>query len=156
MIIVEQSGRRFNYRVAGVCIQDDEVLLQGFEGHAFWTLPGGRCELGESSTEALLRELREELRIEVVIGRLLWVVENFFRFDATDFHELGLYYEISLPDETEHLRRGQTYRTMDGAMEIMFAWFPVSDLARISLVPSFLQDSLHHLPESTQRIEHRD
>jgi ADP-ribose pyrophosphatase YjhB (NUDIX family) len=155
MITFAQNGTRFNYRVAGVCIEDDHILLWGAEGEDFWTLPGGRCEMGESSTEALLRELREELRLEVKIGRLLWVAENFFRFDDTDFHELGLIYEVSLP-VAGHLQKGNTYRTTDGANEIKFEWFPLAELKSVRLVPSFLQDSLLQLPESPQRIEHRD
>ena len=33
-----------------------------------WELPGGRIELGESSTDCLSREIRDELSIEVRVG----------------------------------------------------------------------------------------
>lgn len=33
-----------------------------------WELPGGRIELGESSTECLAREIAEELNVEVKVG----------------------------------------------------------------------------------------
>jgi len=33
-----------------------------------WELPGGRIELGETSTDCLVREIREELDLQVVAG----------------------------------------------------------------------------------------
>lgn len=37
----------------------------------YWTLPGGYVELGESAEEAVIREAREEMGVEVRIDRLL-------------------------------------------------------------------------------------
>jgi len=56
----------------------DRVLLvkeQHSDGSAFWTLPGGGVEHGESHMEALTRELLEELCCPVDIGdriQTLW------------------------------------------------------------------------------------
>lgn len=36
-----------------------------------WEFPGGKIESGETAAEALVRELREELAIEAVPGRVL-------------------------------------------------------------------------------------
>jgi 8-oxo-dGTP pyrophosphatase MutT (NUDIX family) len=37
----------------------------------FWVLPGGGREAGESDAEAVAREVREELGVEVEVGRVL-------------------------------------------------------------------------------------
>ncbi len=37
----------------------------------FWEFPGGKVEPGESDVQALVRELREELRVEVEVGARL-------------------------------------------------------------------------------------
>lgn len=48
----------------------DRVLLareRHADGGAFWTLPGGGAQSGESLADALRRELTEELRCEAVV-----------------------------------------------------------------------------------------
>lgn len=44
-----------------------EIVLLLNEREA-WELPGGRIELGESSTECLAREIAEELNLQVEVG----------------------------------------------------------------------------------------
>ena len=57
------------YRVvAGVMIKDDKILC-GKRGKGFfeskWEFPGGKIELKETKTEALRREIKEELNCEI-------------------------------------------------------------------------------------------
>lgn len=60
---------------AAIIISNGQVLVgQRRKGdrHPFkWEFPGGKVEYGESPREALIRELREELRIEAKIGEEL-------------------------------------------------------------------------------------
>ncbi len=90
MICFDQGTRRFNYRVVGVAIHDDSVLLHRAAGESFWTLPGGRAEHGETAEQTIRREMLEELETDVHVDRLLWVVENFFEYDGLSYHELAL------------------------------------------------------------------
>lgn len=58
----------FSVSVKGVfCAPSGEVVLLMNERDE-WELPGGRIEIGESSTECLAREVREELSLEVLVG----------------------------------------------------------------------------------------
>ena len=57
---------------AGVLIERGRVLLSqrkaGSHLAGLWELPGGKVEPGEPPKAALVRELREELGIEVLVG----------------------------------------------------------------------------------------
>lgn len=58
--------------VAGAIVSGATVLVAQRQRPAelagLWELPGGKVAPGESETEALVRELREELGVDVVVG----------------------------------------------------------------------------------------
>jgi ADP-ribose pyrophosphatase YjhB (NUDIX family) len=54
------NGGLFNFRVAGVAIYNDCILLHKTPSDNFWSLPGGRVDMFEFTKETLLREMVEE------------------------------------------------------------------------------------------------
>ena len=128
MITFDEGNLWFNYRVAGIILDNNRVLLEKAEGWAGWegwSLPGGRGELLEPAEETLKREMREELGIEVMIIRLLWVVENFYT--GHDFHtgnemschELGLYFLVELPGDSR-LTEMDEFSGEDSSIRLVF------------------------------------
>ena len=156
MIAIDAGDVRFNYRVAGVCIHDSYVLLHQLDTEAFWALPGGRPELLETSSEALLREMQEEMGLRVDIKRLLWIVEGFFSHACIRFHELGFYYLMHLPAGSGGDDVGAAFTGVEGECTINFRWFPVDALETIPLCPSFLRTAIAHLPPAPVHLIHTD
>lgn len=162
MISFDRERVRFHYRVAGVCIHEGYVLLHRAERDEYWALPGGRCEFGESSDETLRREMREELNVTVTVGRLLWVVENFFTLTGTTYHELALLYAIDLPvchaflDKTHRHYGIEDQSTGDKPYTLIYEWVPVASLPDVILHPAFLRSALRDVPAATQHIVQRD
>lgn len=60
---------------AAVIVRDGLILIcqrkRGSKHELQWEFPGGKAEPGESPSEALARELKEELAIEAIVGAQL-------------------------------------------------------------------------------------
>ncbi|MFW9972887.1 MAG: NUDIX hydrolase, partial [Candidatus Odinarchaeota archaeon] len=97
MITFEKESNIFTYRVVGVAIHNNKVLVHKSIHDDFWSLPGGRCEFLELSKDALIREMIEEIGVKIEIIRTLYFVENFFFFNKKNYHELSIFYLIEIP-----------------------------------------------------------
>jgi ADP-ribose pyrophosphatase YjhB (NUDIX family) len=163
LITFTSGDRAFNMRAVAVILHDGRALIHHAAHEDFWTLPGGRVEMGEPAATALAREMNEELGVEVEVGRLIWLVENFFEYAGKRWHEIAFYFEVTLPpgcplyEAAEPFSRVEEYYLDEpGGLELIFQWHPVADLENVYLLPSFLRTGLRTLPEHTQCIVHED
>lgn len=65
--------------VGGVIFKESSILLVKRDqepGKGQWSLPGGVVELGETLTDALRREILEEVSINIEIGGLVRLLER--------------------------------------------------------------------------------
>ena len=56
-ILFDIEGKLFSYRVSGVLIKDNKILLT--RGGDDYSLPGGHVQIGETSSETIIREFKE-------------------------------------------------------------------------------------------------
>jgi len=154
-MITFKSGRiHFNYRVGGILIQNEHILCEAASKEDFWTLPGGRAELGESASATLLREMQEELGVHMKIERLLFVVENFFTEPIDSWHELCFYFLMNAPADSYFNQSLETIKRVDEVgNHLRFDWLPITKLEAFPIYPPFLQKALYEIPEHTVHIE---
>jgi ADP-ribose pyrophosphatase YjhB (NUDIX family) len=140
MICFDDGVDRFQMRAAGIAVEDGHVLIHRATHEDFWTLPGGRIEQGETSTATMLREMGEELLVEVEIGPLAILVESFFTDIGQQFHEIGFYHTMRVPSGFSRLRGDICHTVLDG-VTLEFRWVPadVASLAEWRFFPKLLR-----------------
>ena len=74
------AGRRRIVVAAAVISRDDRYFVTrrqaGVHLEGYWEFPGGKCEPDETLDDCLRREIREELGVEVVVGRPMLTVSH--------------------------------------------------------------------------------
>lgn len=150
------AATHLNYRVVGVCVHEGYVLLHREEKDDFWVMPGGRPRLFESSRDALVREMEEEISTRVDVGRLLWVMENIFTYGGERLHEIALYFAMSLPADSPYHDVGADFTGREGEITLHFRWFPIAEIERVRLLPTFLRSALGALPDAPVHVFHVD
>ena len=83
---MSQSSERKTIEVVAAVIHQSSRIFATQRGYGEfkdgWEFPGGKMEPGETPQEALVREIREELDTEIVVGDLFDTVE----YDYPKFH----------------------------------------------------------------------
>lgn len=84
----------FNYRVGAIILNGTKALMVHSGRHNQYYTVGGRAHFGETSEQAMLREIFEETGIKAELDRLAFVSESFFAEGGTDYHELAFYWLV--------------------------------------------------------------
>ena len=128
-IDIKTNSNRFKLRVSGIFIRDGKVLVQKCKKIDGYCFPGGHVELGEITKEAVLREIKEEIGIEVKIIDLFCVHENIYKtIDNNIAQEINYYYlldskEIIPFDEFE------TTENDKGTLKVHnYEWLKINEL----------------------------
>lgn len=149
----------FSYRVAGICVQSGKVLLQTTTGEdRSFAFPGGHVEFGETHTQTLIREFKEEIGADITVGDLKWVAEIFFPWGNKPCHQICLYYMVEIlnpeiPDEGIFM--AQEY--MEGrSFNLEFHWVPLNEVEGLEVYPTQTPGLLRKLDESVQHFVYRE
>jgi 8-oxo-dGTP pyrophosphatase MutT (NUDIX family) len=142
------DGQRFNYRAAGIMMENGHVLLHKQVDDSYWALPGGGIELGEASEETIVREMKEELGYEVEVERTVWMAETFFEHRGDPMHEVAFYYLLKTKDL---LFKKGPFEGLEGE-DLIYQWIPIDEIENMELKPAFLGKALKNVPCETSHL----
>lgn len=142
----------FHYRVVGVIVKDNKYLVQNIGGKDYYVLPGGHVRIGESSDDALIREVREELEIDILKKdfRLFCYHENIYEKDNRVEHWIEQYYIINAKLEKDSWSFVEN--DIDGVKTLNYTFVSKEELKKIDLKPLKIKELI--ISEKFKGISH--
>ena len=118
--IKTEQRKKGHIRPLGIAVirKGNKVLaLKGYDSKKetyFYRLPGGGIHFCETAKDAVIRELKEEIGVDIQIIKPLPAVENIFEFEGNIGHELIFPFECKLPDS---LSEQETFPMIEQQLE---------------------------------------
>ncbi len=137
-----KRNKWFRYRAAAIIVEEGCVLFAGNDEDDYYYSVGGAVHMGETSEEAVKREVFEETGVRYEVDHLAVIHENFFigssGLKGVECHEIALYYMMK-PKGNKNINSHSL--TMGGVKESMH-WIPIDELEKYNAYPSFMKEYL--------------
>ena len=131
-------------RTVAVFIKNDKILVQRDRDGSEYALHGGHIKIGETLENGLIREIMEEMGVQIECRRLLWSEECFWEWNGKQVHNIAFYYLIKLCDDFEIPDNGEFVSQKDNC-NVVIGWMPIDQLQNITIYPEFLKKEIYHL-----------
>lgn len=127
----EKNNIIFNYRVGIIIRYNDKILVQKDKKVDYYTIPGGRCELNETSTFTAIREFKEETGIDTELVRPMGMIENFFysNFVNKNYHEILIIHELKFKDNNYYNLKEIHNIEEKHKDNVIYEWISINELS---------------------------
>ena len=123
----------FGVRATALIVQNRKLLVTKDEGK-YYTI-GGAIQVNESTEDAVVREVIEELGVKAEARQLAFVVENRFKEDGVYYHNIEFHYLVDLLGDAPLTMQEDEKRQP-------CEWIDLGQLQDFQLVPAFLKTAL--------------
>ena len=123
----------FGVRATALILQKRKLLVTKDKGK-YYTI-GGAIQVNESTEDAIVREVREELGVKAEALQLAFVVENRFEQDGVFYHNIEFHYLVNLLEDAP-------LTMLEDEKRQPCEWIDIDKLEGINLVPAFLKTAL--------------
>lgn len=123
-----KGGDNMHDRSGVVLIEDGQLALikRVKNGRTYYTFPGGKVEWGETLEQAAAREAKEEIGLDVAVGRCLMKVP---------YHGTQYYFEAVRLGGTFGDSTGEEFITLDPDNLHEAVWMPIAELLKHTIIP---------------------
>ena len=132
----------FGVRATALIVKDNRLLVVEDED-GFYTI-GGAIQVNETTEDAVVREVKEELGITSIAGPLAFVVENHFEQAGIHYHNIEFHYLVDLLEDAPLTMQEDT-------KSLPCRWIALEALSSVDLKPAFLKSAL---PEWNGQLQH--
>jgi len=111
----KKDNNNFEICTRAIIQKDGKILVCRFKGKNCYFFPGGHVEFFEKAEDALKRELKEELDMEINGCNFIGTVENTYEDEDDDFrrHEINLVFSVAASGEVKD-------KSMEDNLEFFF------------------------------------
>ncbi|MGB3199386.1 MAG: NUDIX domain-containing protein [Nodosilinea sp.] len=119
-------AKKARIRPISICLlrRGDEILVHesydSVKERGFARPLGGGIDFGETSAEAAIREIKEELGLTITEVKLLGILENIFIYEGEPGHEMVFVYDGRFVDES--LYQQESLDGVEGKRQFKAVW----------------------------------
>lgn len=133
--------------VKAICLfqQEDYIFVSKsydkVENDYFYRPIGGTTEFGEYTKDTIAREIREELNVEITNVKLEKIIENIFKCDGIEGHEIVFLYKGDF-EENKYYEIKEHEIIESNGERIPALWIKIEEFTqgRLRLVPEKLNE----------------
>ena len=155
-LLLNCNDKIFGFRSSGVLIQNGKILIQRGVNDTVYALPGGHVAFGETSSETIVREYKEETGADIIAGRLIWVDESFWTWNDKSAHTVCFYHLLSIGNANAMPLDGDFKSLKDNDSELFLYWIPLKEIKTVDIYPPFIRDKTANISDGIEHFIYRE